>query len=401
MPVDADPSHWMVIDELWRAYTSNEVVALANADVWSLGSQSGTDLWTELDTWWSSYLDAQSVGLTSPTAHNLDESLWTDEWEQTDPWWSSYLDAQSVGLTSPTAHNLDESLWTIEWEQIDPWWNTYVDSQRQQLVTLHHVLDRMNEEWERSPSQFDRDPLTTDWTKGRQSHGPLRIKHEEDWSHWLAHLFRASSGAFTRRLLGSEFDLPPQSVRREVPFQNSDGANRRIDILVEYESSGVSIEVKRNDTNYGKTPETAALIDEQKHGTWTHVLLLPKHNSSRLRQQFNEQIVEAQDGPLTIVGQEYPDVLVLHWEMVSRALRETLLTGEEPDPHWSSSAYLFISLIEQHISSFEPVTAQNERIMSVEKTADVESLSTLQQLETVDVSEQIAHFERTLESHNE
>lgn len=339
------------------------------------------------------------MGKTS--VRSLDSDWGTDLWEEIDPWWDSHIDTLSAGLGSPSSHNLDRSVWTKEWEKIDPWWDAFADNQRQQIAKLRGLFNQINEEWAGSPSRFNRDPLTTDWTGGRRSHGPLRINHEEDWSHWLAYLLRASSGEFTRRLLSDEFETAPQSVRREVRFNNPDGTSRQIDILVEYEDSGLSIEVKRNDTNYEKTPETAALIDEQKQGKWTHLLLIPKHRSSRLRQHFSDRVLESQDDSLTIVSADYPDILVLHWETVSRTLRETLLANEESNPHWTSSAYLFVSLIEQHISSFEPVSLKQQRMVSDEEPVDAVSLIPLQPLSTVDVTEQLMHFERTLENHNE
>ncbi|QSG04398.1 hypothetical protein [Halapricum desulfuricans] len=426
-----DPSQWAAIDDLWAAYIESDTEAVGSADVRSLHRDWGTELWHDLDSWWESsvhtlsatlstgrtlhqigghtewkdmgpwwdsYLDTLPATMNTSMVPKLVEIWGADTWEVVDPWWEKYVDTPSSGLTSSAVRKLDDSWGTGEWSEMDLWWEAYAVSQREQVSDLRDCMERLNDEWERSPSRFDRDPLTTDWTSERRSSGPLRITHEEDWSHWFAHLVRASSGAFTGRLFGDDFEIPPQEVRREVRFHNPDGPNRRIDILVDYESIGLSIEVKRNDTRYEKTPETAGLIDNQKNGEWTHLLLLPRHKSSRLRWHFGDRLVEPQDSATTIVSTDYPDVRVLYWETVSRILRETLLAGEEHDPHWESSAYLFVSHIEQHISSFESVSPDWDPSMAGEETAGTPSLTALQRLTTADLSEQLTHFKQTLET---
>jgi hypothetical protein len=80
------------------------------------------------------------------------------------------------------------------WNVIDPWWNEYVQEQESDLIKLWELLQRLNQTWEQSESDFEEDPLVGDWTETSPQAGPLRTNQEENWSQWLAHLIRGSSG---------------------------------------------------------------------------------------------------------------------------------------------------------------------------------------------------------------
>ncbi len=149
----------------------------------------------------------------------------------------------------------------IEWSVIDPWWRTYSEHHQEDLKRLHEIMKDLSIAWDVNDSRFNRDPLAVDWTESSPHTGPLQTNQEENWSDWLAHLLRASSGQFIEELLQTDLNSAPLSVKREKCFFLEEKTERRADILLYYEDSGISIEVKLDDQHYAKTPHTASLIE--------------------------------------------------------------------------------------------------------------------------------------------
>lgn len=180
---------------------------------------------------------------------------------------------------------------------------------------------------------------------------------EEDWSQWLAHLIRSSSGGFTRHLFGERYNDSPNQVRREVRVHNNVNQLRRLDIVIKWPNRGISIEVKIDDTEFGDKPNAAYLIEENhdpRHLDWNHLLLLPESNRKKLSQDTDIRIEDSERNELTVVGEaeNEVDMTVNFWKEVSMALRLTLFNLEELNSHWSASAYVFCSIIEQRIMRF-------------------------------------------------
>lgn len=355
--------------------------------------------WVRIDELWDASLEEERTQLAVSEFRTLNQAWGNQLWSEEDLWWDSYEDDQMATLDNPRTRTL--SAWgTREWSAIDSMWVPYTEYQQQQFQSLSAVFDDINAEWEHSPSRFDRDPLTKNTGTMRSSSGPLRVTHEEDWSHWLAYLLRVSQGEFTRRLLGDQFDASPRSVQREVRFHNPGGKTRRVDILAEFDDHGSMIEVKVDDTNYEKTLQTATLVEEQKRGTWKHILLLPEARSGRLDWSFSNQVVHRGGVPRTVQG-ECEDIHILYWKNVSRALRQTLLSDEESDPQWESSAYVFISLIEQHLCSFEPLPPKDDRALDDDMESEDILFSDIQFFSQDNFDTQITHLEETTEENDE
>lgn len=359
-----EANDWASIDELWEASLEGEKTQGAVSEFRTLNQDWGIQLWSEEDIWWDSYEDDQMATLDNPTTRIL--SAWG----------------------------------TREWDAIDSMWEPYSEYQQQQFQSLSAIFDDINAKWEQSLSRFDRDPLSKKAGTMRSSPGPLRVTHEEDWSHWLAYLLRVSQGQFARRLLGEQFDSSPRSVQREVRFHNPGGKNRRVDILAEFGDHGSMIEVKVDDTNYEKTLQTATLVEEQKRGTWKHILLLPETRSRRLVRSFSNEVVHRDGVPRTVQG-ECEDVHILYWKDVSRALRQTLLSDGESDPQWESSAYVFIFIIEQHICSFEPLPSKGERVLDKDTESGEILFSDIEFFSQTDFDTQITQLEETTEENDE
>jgi len=120
--------------------------------------------------------------------------------------------------------------------------------------------------------------------------------------------------------------------------------------------TGISIEVKIDDENYAKTPDTARLIEHHdQRRTWNHYLLLPKTNHEALRANIGSQL-DDRETRSTLQGTQpdEPDVTVLYWRDISKRLRQTLLTDATATPHWQASAYSFITIIETVLCQFAP-----------------------------------------------
>lgn len=282
------------------------------------------------------------------------------------------------------------------WDVIDQWWDEYVQDQESGLIELRELVGVLNQRWERSSSSFDEDPLVADWTESHPQAGPLRTNQEENWSQWLAHLIRDSSGEYTAKLFDSLFDSAPTHVRCERAYHDEDLHDRRVDILAEFESRGVTIEVKIGDEHYGKTPQTAYLTEKhhQRDLDWTHYLLLPQSKQDVLQSVFGNQMSDPESDRPTINANrsEACDITVLYWSEIAQTLRRTLLSDTEPSGHWNASAYLFTTLIEEQIQRFyalPSLEAYNNESLGV---------SEIERLQAIDPDDQIEYLERLLEA---
>ena len=350
-----------------------------------------TDDWTEIDPLWESRIDSETTSLAESIIRRLEQNRETEWWKVVDVCWNGCIEDDTTLLRDSSTHRMATGRQTEHWTEVDVWWTEYTDNKKDYASELTGVIEALSEQWSESPSRFDEDPLTTDWRhEPLGAPGPLRTNHEENWSQWLAHLIRQSSGEFTSQLFGEEFDRPPRTVQREETFQNKSGKNRRIDVLCEYIGrDGVSIEVKIDDENYGKTTETAALIEQQTHGDWLHVLLLPGYKESSLQSTFSDELIEREDGTY-IQSSDSEDILVLYWRDVGEVLRRTLLEDGESSPHWDSSAYLMVTLIEQVIRSFEPVSVEDYSIEISDSTG-------MWGLKSTELDDQINYLERVIQ----
>lgn len=287
-----------------------------------------------------------------------------------------------------------ENCMKTKWEDIGLWWNSYVQEQEGDLVELQEIITELNGTWATSESVFDRDPLLEDWTETSPQAGPLRTNQEENWSQWLAHLIRSSTGTFNRELFGDRFDTASEYVRCERAFSDEELRDRRVDIIAEFADRGISIEVKNGDEHYLKTPQTAFLTEKhhRRNLDWTHFLLLPKSKHEALTSAFGSRVKEADGERLTIAadGDEELDVAILYWEEISRALRRTLFSGIE-SAHWMASAYVFTTLIEQQISRFYAAPSLDDYRDSSLGISDIE------RLQSIDPDDQIEYLETVLE----
>lgn len=313
-----------------------------------MASPASADDWGCIDNWWASFKRNQPIQLVPSAIRALPDVDWHRYWSTVVPFWSAFEADHEMLLTNSSIQKLSNRAETDAWIAVDDLWNSYADEKRDDLVELEEMMAKLGEIWGQGASQFSDDPLAVNWKSESQYNGPLRTTiNEEDWSQWLAHLLRTSSGPFPHELLGTP-NRPPTKVRREVVFFG-DSSSRRVDILVEYEDIGVSIEVKKGDKHYRKTPETAGLIEENDRRDWSHVLLLQKDKLQRLRQTFDDDLEQTQSDLFRIRSDCSADIDVRYWQDVSRILRQLLLGGREPGSHWKASAYLFITLIEQRI----------------------------------------------------
>ncbi|MCU4802388.1 hypothetical protein OB920_18590 [Halobacteria archaeon HArc-gm2] len=311
-------------------------------------SPVSADDWPEIDSWWGTFQQGKPFIFAPSSIRKMPEVARDHHWSTVDTLWDALETDHEWLFADQSIRKLSDDPAEDAWETVDEFWNRYAELQQNDLRELRKLMVELREAWTDGASQFDEDPLSADWRSVSQYEGPLRTTvTEEDWSQWLAHLLRTSSGPFAHELLGTP-NRSPNSVRREVVFFGNN-SQRRVDILVEYEDIGVSIEVKRGDEHYGKTPETAGLVERRDHRDWAHFLLLQEDKLSRLQQTFGDAIERSADGLATIRSDQSADIDVRHWQDVSRVLRWMLIEGREPDSHWEASAYLFITLIEQRI----------------------------------------------------
>lgn len=312
------------------------------------------DDWPNIDDWWGSRTSTHSVRYAPAHLRAVEPTARTDDWESVDGLSDGFETDHEPLFTSSSLRAVTDSPMADAWSTVDPFWDGYAAEQLPELRQLQDLLTTVRDRWDTSPSTFDADPLTANWEPSSQFEGPLRSTvDEEDWSQWLAHLLRTSAGPFIAELFGLP-ERSPETVRREIVF-SADDVTRRIDILVEYPDAAASIEVKNGDTNYGKTPETARLVEREDRRDWTHVLLLQQSKEPRLQQTFGDSLVTNKAARPTIQSNVGPPVEVCYWQDISHALRRMLTEGCEPDSHWQASAYLFVTLIEQRILNLHSV----------------------------------------------
>lgn len=239
-----------------------------------------------------------------------------------------------------------------QWRVVDDWWKQATITNTETVTDLQALFETLNERWRDSPACFNRDPLCAEW----RDNGPLRTTQEENWSQWLAHLCDTAPPRFTTDLFDVSVTASPNRVQCEVPLSSDTTHDRRADVLIQYPDTGISIEVKIDDENYAKTPDTARLIEH--HGqrrTWNHYLLLPKANHGVLRATTGSQLDDRETRSiLRGTRPDEPDVTVLYWRDISHSLRQTLLTDATATPHWQASAYSFITTIETVLCQFAP-----------------------------------------------
>lgn len=277
-----------------------------------------------------------------------------------------------------------------QWETIEPWWDSYVREQESGLIELRDQLGALNSEWEQSTNPYDEDPLTCDWTESSPQDGPLRTNQEENWSQWLAHLLRDSTGGYCAEMLDSRFDTSPTRVRCERAYRDEELHDRRVDILAEFGKLGVTIEVKIGDEHYEKTPQTAFLTEKhhQRDLDWTHYLLLPRSKADALHDTFGDRLNQCEAKPtIAAKGPVERKITVIYWSDVAQTLRRTLLTGGERGTHWCASAYLFITLIEEQILHFYALPSLEEYRATSLGISDVE------RLQSIDPDDQIAYLD--------
>ena len=337
--------------------------------------------WSDTETWWDSYVRGHEIALIEDSLPKELEDDWAvRDIQQIDDWWDSYIQDQELALAEHSLPKELEDDWATEGiREMDIWWGSYTEVLQEELAELQDVFGEADRYWEENDSVFDADPLSDSWASRS---GPLRANQEENWSHWLAHLIRSSAGDFVVELFGDEFDEDLRRVSREVHFHDEELHDRRADILVEFRNLGISIEVKKGDENYGKTAQTARLVEEKDHRrrNWKHLLLLPKHKSRRLKRSLGDTLVDDdKEGRPRIESDEHVDVGVIYWRDVSRALRRTLSSGEkesESGENWESSAYTFISLIERNICDFYSRSFLEDRVRSL-RVSDLSGIGSM------------------------
>ena len=198
--------------------------------------------------------------------------------------------------------------------------------------------------WDTKLGQLGGDPQRQEWQHFR----PLRLRREEDWSDWLAHLLATSKSGqlgykLFREIVGSkrqgEFSRP--EVEREVVV-----GNRRADIvLVTGDRVGIHVEVKIWDRQFEKTGETSALVADTfvpKRGpvtVWHNVLLVPE---------------DLKEGEVLDEHHTGVEIKLMVWADVARSIRAVLAGAysDAEDIFWRVWAWTFIGCIEQTILGF-------------------------------------------------
>lgn len=283
-----------------------------------------------------------------------------------------------------------------QWRDIDPWWQQVSRARTDDLEAIEDLLDELDVQWAASRCVFDTDPLAADWDGSGPQSGPLRTNQEENWSQWLAHLLDSAPEHFYAALLEDPPTGAPRRVRCEVGYASDSELDRRADIVMEFPTHGVSIEVKIDDEGYSKTAETATLIENRAPSLeWSHYLLLPRYKRERMSAILADQYLEddEQRPKLRAPALDRDAVDVLYWADVSFALRRTLLGDEPGSPYWQASAYLFITHIEQQLCRFYPRSTIQKR---VQESAEL-GVSDLAQLQRVDPERQYDYLMKLLE----
>jgi len=316
-----------------------------------------SERWEDIDSWWGSFVESTSVVTVPQDAYALDHHWFDDTWQELDSWWQGYVDRYTLPEVSETAAALDDKFYDDGWEELDPWWHTFSDQQQADALVVVERIEALERLWNDSDSRFDSDPLTVDWTSHANTRGPLRPNQEENWSQWLAHLLRSGPPSFVSEVFNVSVEDTPREVQREdhLPAKTDKRPDRYADILLQYNTEAISIEIKKGDTHYEKTTHTAELIEAKyTRSEWTHYLLVPKYKLPVLRESFDDRFLETGSRPVIDCDGEYP-ISIVYWQDISAAIRECLLTGESLGSLWEASAFVFATLIEQKILGFNPL----------------------------------------------
>ena len=214
---------------------------------------------------------------------------------------------------------------------------------------LEHTLER----WEIKLAQLGGDHQRHEWHSFR----PLRLRREEDWSDWLAHLLATSKSGqlgykLFREIVGSKRpgDFSRPEVEREVVV-----GNRRADIvLVTGNRVGIHVEVKIGDREFEKTGETSALVADTfvpKRGPvtlWHNVLLVPE--DLREGEVLDEHHTGVQIKPML-------------WARVASSIRAILAGADSAaeEISWRVWAWSFVGCIEQKILGFNATTLRRDQ----------------------------------------
>jgi hypothetical protein len=314
----------------------------------------GAGDWDNLDSWWENYGATRSIA-HAPTAVPLfDHQHLSTEWEAIDDWTQSWVESTSGIRESsrpPADPNDRSATW---WMDLDSWWESYAETGHDTAVQIADLLEKSTDQWARSDAPFDTDPLAADLTEDRDPRGPLRPTGELSWSRWLTRVL-ATSDALVRELFDVPVDEPPREVIRDYSLPRETGRSRRADIVVCHADHGVSVEVKLGDENYGKTAETARLVEEHyPEREWEHVLLLPRSKTERLETIVSPPVRPLDDRQRHVMWDDPGPVAVVYWQDVAAAIRAVLRHGDAVDDHWAANAYLLCSMIEQELVGFQP-----------------------------------------------
>lgn len=192
----------------------------------------------------------------------------------------------------------------VSWSAIDG----FLAEAETVLADLRNRLRPLLSYWDATLAPLGGDPCRVDWKCFR----PLRLGREEDWSDWLAHLLDTQTVNLAATLFGNDGDRV-LSWCREDP---TDDGRRRADLTIEWSANSHShVEVKVGDSNYAKTFDTAACLERDRKGSWTHFILL------------REVDLEAWQNEADKPRHAAPRVDSRTWTEVAIRLREVLREG--------------------------------------------------------------------------
>lgn len=316
--------------------------------------------WNTLDVWWASYAKTRPVIRSSNSSEVGTKEHVIRSWNDVDSWWHTHT-GESLAITGhDAARVVDQQRLSECWPALDSWWETYTETGHETAVDLAEVFEDSTEAWGRSAAQFDADPLSTALSETGSRRGPLRPSGEVRWSRWLARLLRPSV-AFLTEVFNVVVESAPESVVREEQIPQPDGTFKRPDILVFCGDRAISIEVKLEDTNYGKTATTAHLVEQYYDDyEWTHILLLPKSKRGRLDDIVDPEIERHSEGQRRILWENPGPIDIVYWQDVTAAIRTVLRQGHAVDDHWAANAYLFCAVAEHELLGFQSQRAIEE-----------------------------------------
>lgn len=174
---------------------------------------ASSDDWSEMDCWWDAFTGDRQMVLAAARARRVDEAWKQQHWDSVGQLWDGFKTDHEFPGTDQFTQRLDRGSKATTWEEIKSFWASYVEDHQSELIELRRLLGAVSDAWGAGASPFDDDPLAADWRSQSSFDGPLRrAVDEEDWSHWLAHLFRQSTGAFPAALLETP-DQAPERVR--------------------------------------------------------------------------------------------------------------------------------------------------------------------------------------------